>query len=206
MGMFDEVHTGIRCGQTKALGKRGARYAPGDTVRCIPAPLNDQEFQLYLRGGIAPVADTFQVAMHEGGYLTVRDAVLVGWDTQRDASLPLYDNVGCAIGDGELDDSYLYFDDDRKADVTARRAGTETAREELFTRISGQRPLAELDPVRDAAEIAQRLQDMRIAADFDELQWTGRPGACEMCAAVRDGRLEQHRAARRPPRRVRTPA
>jgi hypothetical protein len=47
---YDEVHGGWQCGQTNALGKRRRTLLPGDSVGLIPAPMNDVEYALSVKG------------------------------------------------------------------------------------------------------------------------------------------------------------
>ena len=70
MGMFDTIHTGQRCGQTKAFGCLLQDLRPGD-------PVNR--------------ADS-QYAMHEGGWLIVRSGHIEAWVDEADPDLPRYDN------------------------------------------------------------------------------------------------------------------
>lgn len=87
MGMFDRVHTGNRCGQTKAFDSTLSDLTPG-------CPVNR--------------ADS-QYAMHEGGWLIVRDGHIVSWDDEADEVLPRYNNGANPLGgDGEVSDSYRY--------------------------------------------------------------------------------------------------
>lgn len=107
MGRFDTVHTGFRHGQTKAFGKGGAAWVVGDLVACYPAPISNEEYDAWLAGAdIKPHPDTsFQIATLEGGYLTVRDGTLRGWEDTRDASLSLFSNLGQPISDAGIDET-----------------------------------------------------------------------------------------------------
>ena len=81
MGLFDSVHTGTRCGQTKALGRSMADYTIGDAgMHLFPVPVEQTTFEEFL-GGLErePVADTFAVMMDTGGLLVVTETVLVDW-------------------------------------------------------------------------------------------------------------------------------
>jgi hypothetical protein len=90
MGTYDDVHTGDRCGQTKALGKFLRHLVPGSRAQVFPAPLNEEEFEVWLAGDTEPVADTAQVSMPAGGFLTITEGVLRAWTDERDERLPLY--------------------------------------------------------------------------------------------------------------------
>jgi hypothetical protein len=95
MAAFDSVHTGQRCGQTKALGALMRTLTVGDEVggrdRCI--------------------------AMHEGGYLVIRGGILIGWQDEPEDRLALVDNAGRTLDADDLDSEgrpladYLYPDD-----------------------------------------------------------------------------------------------
>jgi len=41
MGTYDDVHSGDRCGQTKALGKFLRHLVPGSRAQVFPAPANE---------------------------------------------------------------------------------------------------------------------------------------------------------------------
>jgi hypothetical protein len=90
MGTYDDVHTGDRCGQTKALGKFLRHLVPGSRAQVFPAPANEEEFEVWLAGDTEPVADTAQVLMPAGGFLTITEGVLRSWTDERDERLPLY--------------------------------------------------------------------------------------------------------------------
>jgi uncharacterized cupin superfamily protein len=72
MGTYDDVHTGDRCGQTKALGKFLRNLVPGSRAQVFPAPLTEEDFEVWLEGGTEPVADTAQVSMRAGGMAVSR--------------------------------------------------------------------------------------------------------------------------------------
>jgi len=90
MGTYDDVHTGDRCGQTKALGKFLRHPVPGSRARVFPAPANEEEFEVWSAGDTEPVADTAQVSMPAGGFLTITEGVLQAWTDERDERLPLH--------------------------------------------------------------------------------------------------------------------
>jgi hypothetical protein len=78
MGMFDSVHTGNRCGQTKAFACVLDDIVPGTSVS--------------VRASTGP---NFQVALLRGsGFLTVRDGVFVSWDDEHDGECVLVNNRG----------------------------------------------------------------------------------------------------------------
>lgn len=183
MGMFDEVHTGVRCGQTKALGKGGGFYLPGSPAQVIPAPMNDEQLEQYMRGGLAPVAASAQIAMHEGGFLTLRDGVLIGWDDERDPSLPLFTNLGQPTTVEAVSGNYLYAHM-RALQVTVDGVSARRSEDELLDRLFG-----ELSPAERAErEAARRAEEV------------GEPVDCSLCERIRDGQGPQllaERAARR---------
>ena len=89
------MHGGWRCGQTKALGRRSRHLLPGDRVDLEPVPMDEAEYEAYLRGEVRvrPERD-FLVAMPEGGYLTVRSGTFVEWATAAYPGLAIFDGVG----------------------------------------------------------------------------------------------------------------
>ena len=138
MGMFDTVHTGDRCGQTKALGKSLADLVPGDAAHVVPAAMTEAEHRAELEGRIGPVADSANVQVgRRGSWLVIRDGVIERWDDVGDDGLPYFD----------------YF-------------GHPTRRPD-------------------------RLEVARQQRESDD------SGECEMCAAVRAGRVDDLRAERR---------
>lgn len=96
--MFDYIHTGDRCGQTKAFDCHLDNLRPGDAVNR---------------------ADS-QYAMHEGGWLIVRSGRIDGWFTEPDPDLPRYDNTANRLA-GELPNGYHYKP--RTREDTAEVAG-----------------------------------------------------------------------------------
>jgi hypothetical protein len=98
MGCFDDVHGGWQCGQVKGLGKVSGDIFPGDSVQLIPAPMDDAEYKLYLRGEplVRPERD-FLLIMSEGGYITVRDGIFVEWAVSADLALPVFNSLGLAF-------------------------------------------------------------------------------------------------------------
>lgn len=91
MGMFDTVHTGSRCGQTKASDRCLRDLVPGDPfVLRYPS----MEADMPLVGTPAGPLSSFQVRMSEGGFLRVQDEVLVSWDDVVDPVLPVVDDYG----------------------------------------------------------------------------------------------------------------
>ncbi|MPY36071.1 hypothetical protein FNH09_34020, partial [Streptomyces adustus] len=76
MGMFDDIHTGNRCGQTKAFGRTLAHYCTGDTVDPVDGRTH------------------VQIAMPDGGWLHVRDGRIHSWQETPAPDLPPYDNFG----------------------------------------------------------------------------------------------------------------
>lgn len=95
--------------------------------------------------------------------------------------------------DGTLPQGYLWWDAEKAADDASRRTGTETEHDKLLGKIFGGAPLASLDPVSDAAEIAERRADLTLFADEDVQAFKGLPGDCPVCAAVRAGTVQEYR-------------
>ena len=95
MGCYDEVHGGWQCGQVKGLGKGMRELLPGDSVELIPAPMDQVEYEAFVRGEARarPERD-FLLAMCEGGYVTVRDGIFVEWAVSADPGLPVFDSLG----------------------------------------------------------------------------------------------------------------
>jgi hypothetical protein len=99
MGMFDYVHTGTRCGQTKAFSRTLFELTPGTRV--------DGPDGWY--------------AMREGGWLVVSDGVFVGWVHDAPAvAVARFDNRGRPLG-SELPEGYHYTV--RTRDEVAARMG-----------------------------------------------------------------------------------
>lgn len=95
MGCYDEVHGGWQCGQAKGLGKGMRQLLPGDRVQLIPAPMDDEAYEAYVRGRArARPEQDFLMAMSEGGYLTIRDGVYVKWARAAYPGLPVFDSLG----------------------------------------------------------------------------------------------------------------
>lgn len=98
MGSFDEVHTGHRCGQTKALGKGMRALTPGDRVVLQPAVMTGEQA---LEHGCStmpeqPLVTDFDAVM-DVGYLHVRDARIGSWDDEQDLRVPLVDYHGWSV-------------------------------------------------------------------------------------------------------------
>jgi hypothetical protein len=95
MGSFDSVHGGDRCGQTKALGKRMRDLVVGDPVEVVPAPMDEAQYEDFLdRKLVARPERNFLVAMPEGGYLLVKDGVLLAWQGHVSDGLPVFSYLG----------------------------------------------------------------------------------------------------------------
>ncbi|MFF3639395.1 hypothetical protein [Streptomyces sp. NPDC002250] len=77
MGMFDEIHAGHRCGQTKAFGRTLAHYRTGDAVQPVDGRTDVQ----------------IAVAVG-GGWLQVRGGRIHSWEEDPAPDLPPYDNAG----------------------------------------------------------------------------------------------------------------
>jgi hypothetical protein len=200
MGSYDEIHAGTRCGQTKALGRYNS-FVVGDHVRLVPS-LTVAQAEANEEEGTDSTTD-FQIAAPEGGFLIVRASVLTGWDDDRDANLPLYGNYGHPLDadelnlDGTLPRNYLWWDVEKAVDDATRRAGEETESDKLLGKIFGGASLAGLDPISDAAEIAERRADLSARADEDVRTFRGLPGDCPVCAAVRAGTVQEYRTRMR---------
>lgn len=95
MGLFDEITVGSRSGQTKALGASMAQYVVGSQVFLTPRPYSAEEYDRYLRNRLSlPGPASFQLAMHEGGYVVVRGNTLTAWEETADPDLLIFDNGG----------------------------------------------------------------------------------------------------------------
>lgn len=90
MGMFDFVHTGQRCGQTKAFSSVLDDLTPGSAV---PSRY--------------PGLTSYGVAMREGGWLVIRHGYLQDWVEQAPTGVPLLDNEGYLLT-RRLPADYLY--------------------------------------------------------------------------------------------------
>lgn len=177
MGMYDTFHAGTRHGQTKALGKSLAEYLPGDRAQIIPAPMDEESYEAYLAGEIAPVADSAQVVMMEGGFLTLRDGVIEGWVDVREPSLPLFDYLGRAVPEQDA---------------------TDPDRERALAEIAGLREGVIPEHVARLAEVfgtELTREELAGLADEREAELRGEPGDCRLCAAVRAGEMRELRAA-----------
>src|SRR5664279_1244671 len=138
MGVYDEIHAGTRCGQTKAFGRRHS-FVIGDLVHLVPS-LTAAQF-VANEEEVADEAPDFQIAAPQGGFITVRESVLTGWDDYYDASLPLYGYYGHPLDpehlnpDGTLPESYLWWDAEQKAFEAARREGMDDEVDKLIAQI-----------------------------------------------------------------------
>jgi hypothetical protein len=198
--MYDEIHTGTRCGQTKAFGRRHS-FVVGDVVRLVPSltvaqvEANEEE--------VADATTDFQIAAPQGGFITVRDSVLTGWDDYYDASLPLYGYYGHPLDpahlnpDGTLPESYLWWDAEKIAFEDARRAGMDGEVDRLLDQILGVPTIPGLYPRSNAVEIAERLNAVSLFDDEDVRAFQGLPGDCPVCAAVRAGTVQEYRTRQR---------
>lgn len=72
MGTFDSVHTGTRCGQTKALGSALRDLVPGD---CVCLWVNDST-----GARTGEQLRDFALMMIGGGFLRVRSGVVCSWE------------------------------------------------------------------------------------------------------------------------------
>ena len=89
MGMFDDIQwPDGRRAQVKCFGCEMKLFTKGDSVHLMPAP----------RAGTVPEAnvapDSFQIAVNDGSFLTVRDGLLAEWDGRRQSDIPVFDNWG----------------------------------------------------------------------------------------------------------------
>ena len=89
MGMFDDIQwPDGRRAQVKCLGCEMKLFTKGDTVHLMPTP----------RAGTVPEADvapdSFQIAVNDGSFLTVRHGRLTEWDRRRQSGLTVLDNRG----------------------------------------------------------------------------------------------------------------
>ena len=200
MGMFDEIHAGTRCGQSKAFGRRHS-FVVGDVVRLVPA-LTLEQFEAN-EEEVADETTDFQIAQPQGGFLTVRESVLTGWDDYYDASLPLYGYYGHPLDpehvnpDGTMPEGYLWWDAEKMAFEAARRAGMDAEVDNLLDQIFGVPTIPGLYPPSNAVEIAERLNAVALFDDEDVRAFQGRPGDCPVCAAVRAGTVQEYRARQR---------
>lgn len=169
MGMFDEVHTGDRCGQTKALGRSLSQLIPGHYVEIIAS------------GHQTPTATVAavdgQVLMSEGGYLTICDGLLLSWADDRDLSLPLFDVFGNRIAVEPTTDS----DAERHAAVSAVLQEAEGPYEGS--------DLARLDAIFGTVPALPALREE--LAHQQALRLYGLPGECELCGEIRTSRAQQ---------------
>jgi len=200
MGMYDEIHAGTRCGQSKAFGRRHS-IVIGDLARLVPAlsaaqaEANEEE--------VADATTDFQIAAPQGGFIIVRASLLTGWDDFYDASLPLYENYGHPLDpehvnpDGTMPESYLWWDAEKVAFEAARRAGMDSEVDRLIAQIFGAPTPPGLGPHSDAVEIAERLNAVSLFDDEDVRAFQGLPGDCPVCAAVRAGTVQEYRTRQR---------
>lgn len=86
MGMYDRIHTGTRCGQTKAFSRLLDDLCPGDEIE--------------------EAADG-AYAMREGGWLVIVHRVLVGWEDEAVDETRRFDNRGDPL-EGDVPDGYRY--------------------------------------------------------------------------------------------------
>lgn len=97
MGSYDEVHTGYRCGQVKALGKGFRRLVPGQAVILQPCVMtSEQHDQFGPEMPARPEVRDFDVQMALE-FLHVRDGVITGWDENLDLGVPLFDYTGWPV-------------------------------------------------------------------------------------------------------------
>ena len=102
------MHTGERCGQAKALGKFLRHLVPGSRAQVFPAPADEEQFEVWSAGDTERVADTAQVLMPAGGFLTLTEGALSARTDERDERLPPYGLQGRLetppVGDSELEE------------------------------------------------------------------------------------------------------
>jgi hypothetical protein len=89
MGTYDTVHTGTRCGQTKALGQGMRDLTPGSQA-LLRVRLTDDSWS----GTHTP---DFALMMHGGGFLLARGGVLLSWGEDPE-DLPAFTARGAATG------------------------------------------------------------------------------------------------------------
>jgi hypothetical protein len=200
MGSYDEIHAGTRCGQTKALGRRNS-FVVGDVVHLVPS-LTVAQAEANEEARIDATTD-FQIAAPEGGFVTVRDSVLTGWDDYYDASLPLYGYYGPPLDpaelnlDGTLPESYLWWDAEMAAFVASRHAEMDAEVDKLIDEIFGNPPLPGPGQRSDLVEIVKWLEAPSLFDDEDRRTFQGLPGDCPKCAAVRAGTIQEYRTRQR---------
>jgi hypothetical protein len=95
MGRYDDIHTGTRCGQTKAFGKGLGDFSIGDSVKIHqdPLPIENYDYPTYTDGQVA-------VQGVGGGWLIVRDGVWVDWVDDPVEDLPCFDDAGRPVAHG----------------------------------------------------------------------------------------------------------
>lgn len=49
----------------------------------------------------------YQIAMHEGGFVQVRDSTIISWVDEADTFLPCVDTMGCSVIPTALPDGYI---------------------------------------------------------------------------------------------------
>jgi hypothetical protein len=119
MGLFDEIHTGERCGQVKCLGKGMGELVIGDSAVLYALPWGEHEAEVeaelaaFVAGGRgeydagSPIGKfmwgepsdvtSWQIET-QTGYITFIDGVFTSWDDEPNSELLLVDNGGVPIG------------------------------------------------------------------------------------------------------------
>jgi hypothetical protein len=155
MGLFDDVHTGTRCGQTKAFDKSLNSYELGSYV---PAPVS-----------------SCQIAMNPG-WLQIRNYFIDDWTDIPAANIPTFDYFGTHIREGEPLISEPFW----VPDPTSR--GTETESEQLLAKVANVATLHELDPT--SVEYAERLAYLERTYDYKAAVALALPYNCKTCARI----------------------
>lgn len=188
MGRFDAVHTGRRCGQTKALGRRCRDLVPGDRVvlHAVDALAlsSDGRLELVDQDQPRPEVTSFQVQMHEGGFLQVIDGRLVDWLDAPKESLPRYSNYGHPL---DLADAGVHRLARSLAAADLLDAGIETPRELALDRFLGRPTLEELRVAGSVEAVLERERRMVDSAVELRRLARGLPGACQVCDRLQRG-------------------
>lgn len=176
MGMFDTIHTGRRCGQSKALGKMLRDLRPGDSVVVEAVYMPGEEY------GERPEITDFQVRMDGGGFVVVRGGLIVDWVGQRDAELPAYDGYGYPLEASNHD--YEGWREHWSERAARLEEGIETPAELAANRVFGEPNLTELESAGNVDAIVERRERMAEKAREYRAIADGQPHDCQVCNAL----------------------